>query len=530
MTRETSKLIQNPEFRFWSIIAGALVIVVLSWLPHLLTLHPSTSFGDEGMIAQLAYRINSGEVPFRDFFFTITPGTGYWTALFFKVFGSTFLALRLSTITTASIILISTIWALYRFGIKSLPTYLIVIAYLSFFGGPYWFIASHHWLSLALCLISFCLLIQKETDRIHNRSIIVAGIFAALAAFTLQHKGVLWILAATIGLLFYPKKVRKRILFSFWLGVLSIAIPLAMTFIYTCGLDVLIEQLITFPATRYNLIEGHHGTIIKDFIGSFKNISPLWRLQTSPEGWLRAITFSLGLLGKLTFIILPWIGLVSLLFLWWHKSLRKDHFGIIAAFFCAIYLSALHRPSETTLAFSATAAIIILAISIERLSKKHVGKIKAFFQNTFVYGWICCFFLAAIGFSTIELLPGKVTSALPAGSVNSQHFSQAQTLNGIASFLAQHKAPDESLFCYSYLPMFYFLMQETNPTPYDVLLYPINTQEQYSTVKILFEEKNTRWIIYDYSALWGFPFADFLRTNYVIRAKFNNVGIMERKL
>lgn len=315
MTRETLKLIQNPEFRFWSIIAGVLVIVILSWLPHLLTLHPSTSFGDEGVIAQLAYRINLGEVPFRDFFFTITPGTGYWTALFFKIFGPTFLALRLSTIATATIILISSLWALNRFGVKSLPPYLITIAYLSFFGGPYWFIASHHWLSLAMCLISFCLLIPKDDSEVSLRTIVIAGAFAALAAFTLQHKGVFWILAATIGLLSYPRKLRMQVLSRFWIGILIITAPLAIIFIYVCGLDVLIEQLIVFPATRYNLIEGHQGTVIVDFISSYKNIAPLWYYHTSLMGWLKTFTYTFGLVGKLAFIVLPWIGIGSLLYL-----------------------------------------------------------------------------------------------------------------------------------------------------------------------------------------------------------------------
>lgn len=78
--------------------------------------------------------------------------------------------------------------------------------------------------------------------------------------------------------------------------------------------------------------------------------------------------------------------------------------------------------------------------------------------------------------------------------------------------------------------MFYFLLQEKNPTPYDILLYPINTKEQYDITQTILEKKRVRWIIYDYSALWGYPFADYLRTNYVLKAQFKNVGVMERKI
>src|SRR5262245_19834393 len=83
-----------------------LVLVCISWAPYLKVLSPAISFGDEGLVAQSAYRIYLGQVPFRDFFSALTPGTYYWYAIFFKLFGPTFIALRLGVILVSIFLLI----------------------------------------------------------------------------------------------------------------------------------------------------------------------------------------------------------------------------------------------------------------------------------------------------------------------------------------------------------------------------------------------------------------------------------------
>src|SRR5215468_4326951 len=50
--------------------------------------------GDEGIILQGAQRILAGQVLYRDFFSFLTPGSYYWVALFFKLFGSSILVAR----------------------------------------------------------------------------------------------------------------------------------------------------------------------------------------------------------------------------------------------------------------------------------------------------------------------------------------------------------------------------------------------------------------------------------------------------
>src|SRR5258708_15647453 len=50
---------------------------------------------DQGTLLCGAARVTEGQVPFRDFFEVIGPGTFYLLALFYKIFATTWLAARI---------------------------------------------------------------------------------------------------------------------------------------------------------------------------------------------------------------------------------------------------------------------------------------------------------------------------------------------------------------------------------------------------------------------------------------------------
>src|SRR6185437_11178615 len=57
--------------------------------------------GDEGTLIYDAVRITQGQVPYRDFFEVMGPGTFYWVALFFRLFGITWFATRVALMVTS---------------------------------------------------------------------------------------------------------------------------------------------------------------------------------------------------------------------------------------------------------------------------------------------------------------------------------------------------------------------------------------------------------------------------------------------
>src|ERR1700693_4180702 len=74
-----------------AIAAGIFVLT----LAYLWLFHRYTSMEpDEGIVFQGAQRILRGQVLYRDFFSFFTPGSYYFLALLFKVFGSSFLVVR----------------------------------------------------------------------------------------------------------------------------------------------------------------------------------------------------------------------------------------------------------------------------------------------------------------------------------------------------------------------------------------------------------------------------------------------------
>src|SRR5437763_6354744 len=82
-----------PEYRLSEKMLAALTFVVS--VAYLCLFRRYTSIEpDEGIVLQGAQRILHGQVPYRDFFTFLTPGSFYLHALMFKVFGNSFLVAR----------------------------------------------------------------------------------------------------------------------------------------------------------------------------------------------------------------------------------------------------------------------------------------------------------------------------------------------------------------------------------------------------------------------------------------------------
>src|SRR6184192_4776565 len=71
------------------------LFIFLSSLGYLLLFRRYTTMEpDEGIVLQGAQRILRGEVLYRDFFSFFTPGSYYFLALIFKIFGSSIIVAR----------------------------------------------------------------------------------------------------------------------------------------------------------------------------------------------------------------------------------------------------------------------------------------------------------------------------------------------------------------------------------------------------------------------------------------------------
>ena len=522
----------NKSKCWWGVYA-ALLLVVLLWLPQLTILSPKISFGDEGIVAQAARRIVQEEIPYRDFFCGITPGSFYWAAGFLAIFGKTFLALRLSVLATFILILLGATLVLRRLNIRGLLGYLMTLSFLAFACG-YWFIASHHWVSLACCLFSLALLIQPDeaTEKM-GRSVILSGVAAALAAFSMQHKGAVWIIAVSIALCVgQPNGNQWARLKKFWFGVLLGSLPLVLFFISTVGMQQLVDQLIVFPLAQYHKIEGHQSIpLVKDLVLTWKTLSTSLPESAVYSDYLKYLIWLAGFLGRVIVHILPALGLFALISLWRRPGVSRGNIALLTAFFVTLYLAALYRIHETTLFFAAPAAVIVIVAAMGSAYSNNSTKGFGYQRVFSVAGaaWIGLFAWISFGYFFMAFFLPTYTVKMPAGLVTSQFQDEAQALQEVDRLMRLNRKEGEPIFCYSYNPIFYFLLDADNPTPFDILVFPMNTQAQLDQAQVLLEKSRCRWIVWDYTSLWLNSFGQYLTKNFELKARFSNVAIMERK-
>src|SRR5579862_8928781 len=141
---------------------------------------------DEGVILQGAERILAGQVPYRDFFSFYTPGSFYWMALLFRVFGNSMLVARAALVMYGGVFAVLTYLLARR--VCARWSSLLATGAVTFTCLPYRFVILHNWDSTLLAYLSlYCavLLVEKR----HWAWAGATGSFAALTFLFEQSKG-----------------------------------------------------------------------------------------------------------------------------------------------------------------------------------------------------------------------------------------------------------------------------------------------------------------------------------------------------
>ncbi len=514
---------------FYLGLTGMALLVLLYWVSGMQTLSAAFSYGDEGFVAEGARRVFRGEVPYRDFFTGVTPGVYYFYALLFKLFGPTFFTLRLGVVLTAGAVFFSFWWLLYRLGMRRVLPFAMAAVYLPHYGGGSWFIASYHWLVLALCLFSLGFLLSDKNDVVPKWQIAVSGGLAALAAFTLQHKGGLWMLAATGALLALPSGQRWRAISWFWGGVLVVAMPLVIGFIVEVGWNTLVADLITFPLSQYHNVEAHRGDVFETMRKTWTGARSAWLFRESLVDWARIYAWNAGYVGYLVVCFLPFSGLFLIASMWRQGTVCRHKLAVLTAFFVASYLGALHRLADSTLVFAAPSAVLIVILFLQVRDVRSLSSFALGLRRWVVCGWLILFGTVSVAYGVVGGLSPRVTTQTPAGPVDSFLSGEAQTMEGVLGYLGRHRQPGEKVFCYPYQAMFYFILQAKNPTPYDLLTYPLNTQAQLDHTRLLLEADQTRWLLWGRNQMPVNSLDAYLREKYIVRARFKYVDVFERR-
>ena len=426
---------------------------------------------DEGMLVAGAVRVAHGQVFSRDFFEIVGPGTFYWLALFFKLFGVSFLAERLCLFVSS----FGTALAIYFLSRRVCPRYQLLpcIVTVATYFGMVWPTVSHHVDSNFFGLLSVASMVLWWGRRT-GAFLFAAGALTGITALVHQPKGALLLLAFVAWLLVLARR-RLAPLSSLTLVASGFFLPVALALIYFWRQHALWDVIYAgyiWPATHYG-----PANVVPYAQGIFIQYWPIWSglghgAWTAVPAILVIAYFFIALLPVLLLIL----AIIN----------RNSPFSpeILLYWLCgsALWLAEIHRKDIQHLAFGSPLLVILF---VHYLSQERTRLANAALQVLSI---------SAVCLASFNLL--LVLNAHPfttrAGSV--AVFKD----DPVVTYLNGHLAPNQELFVYPYIPIYYFLTDTTNPTRWSGLIgYNYNSRAEFQEVTRTLDQHRVQYVVWD---------------------------------
>jgi hypothetical protein len=475
-TRAKAWLAHRPKYFRYLIFA---VCASLYLLPFM-RLHYS---GDEGYFVTGAVRIVHGQVFARDFVELMGPGSFYLLAAFFKLFGVSFLATRISLFLSS----LGTGLLLYFLsrrvcgGYQSLPFILLVSTWF----GVVWPGISHHVDSNFFALLSVACVVLW-LDRPRNGLLIAAGALAGVTAFTLQTKGVLLFCAILVWFWLRRRRVSAP-LFSIGMitaGFLCVVGIVLLYFQARGALGALVYAIVVWPFRHYGTVNTvpYAQGIVSWYWDRYITMKDAFSWPFS----LAAVAAAAVLIAPLLFVaalpaLVPLSALLAILpggNKWRTVTPEIALYGLCGS---ALWLSEIHRKDIAHLVFGSPLLIILFIYFLE-VNRSRFSS----------------YALQLLAIAALWLAAFNLMGVLTAHSVMTRAGSVAVFKDDpVLAFLDTHVAAGEEMFVYPYHPMYYFLSATTNPTRYNILLYKYSTPAQFQEVVGVLERRRVRYVVWD---------------------------------
>lgn len=423
------------------------------------------SNGDEGLILSSAQRILQGEVPYRDFFETFTPGSFYWVAAVLRVFGT--------TVATAQGLLLVTGVALALLVDRQsrhltpgpydlLPTALFLVL-----GIPFWPVVSHHWDSTILAMLT-CLSLLRWCRQPTSRGLLATGWWAGLTALFLQTKGVAVFLGSWATVLLATRQGGGSWKEGTRRTAVLAAAPLLMglatlAFFQQQGaLAPLLDAVVRFPLTRYANVSGlPYGHFF------WESVVP----GAIPPGPLAPLLRLTLIIPGLIVLYGPFAVLLFLL----ARLVARGRDGPVDLQVVGLYLSAfalwaseLHRPCFAHLLFGSP-LLFVVEMHAFRLAEP---RLPGLFRG-FAFCLLACLAIFGLGTMAATWEKGTLVTTRRGPMV-------AFGPDPCLAYLVQETRPGEEVFIYPYNTGYYFLADVRNPTRFSHLLYGYHRPEDFA--------------------------------------------------
>ena len=426
--------------------------------------------GDQGILIDGAVRILHGQVFARDFFEVVGPGTFYWVALFFKVFGVSFFVSRVCLFLTS----LGTALSIYYLSgrvcrrYQALPSLLVFGTYFS----GLWPTISHHVDSnfFALLSVTFIVLWRNSGKR---ALLLSAGALAGVTTCFLQPKGMLLLLALSIW--FYIQYRRRSAPLSA-LGLVMVSycsfIGLVLVYFWTChALWDLVYANFVWPFTHYSAVN-----VVPYAQGIISDYWNVFAVAKSRFSWT-IVTAAVLITPFLFVAALP--ALLPAMAARFRKSVTEPAVSLYWLCGSALWISEFHHKDMTHLAFGSPLLIILCVYYLEQYRTKIADLALQAVA-------ICAACLLAFNFFLVLSARSAMTRVGPVAMFKS---------NPALASLQDKVAPGEEIFAYPYIPIYYFLSATTNPTRYSAMMYHFNTPSQFEEVVRVLDHRRVRYVL-----------------------------------
>jgi 4-amino-4-deoxy-L-arabinose transferase-like glycosyltransferase len=466
----TSQNITSPE-RFLSDWLIVILIFVLSAL-YLSPFHSYTLLNaDEGIILQGAERILEGQVLYRDFFSFLTPGSYYWMALFFHMFGSSMAVARTVLLVEGALLAVLTYVLSRRVCSRWSSFFAAMLVTLT--ALPSRFLILHNWDStLWACLTLYCAVLFVQTSR--RLPLFGVGFFAAVTCLFEQSKGAGivggLVLAASVYAATRPKSLLRWRPNFLIVTLAGFAIPFLATALYFG------THLSLFPMVDGWLWPVHHYSAVNRTSYGFVVLSPEDRASLYAEPWpARLVTI---ILSGPWFIVplLPFIAIVALAYFAWKRrgadnGDRAAYDILIPATVVGLLLAILAtgRPDFTHLIYVSPILYVIFAW----IADGYIVPLKLRMAVPLInFGMLVTF----LGFALALL-----SQPLNAGHVVETRKGRLKAVQSdeVVNYIQAHVPAGQTTLVYPYLPLYYYLTATSGPGRYEYLMPGFHTPAQF---------------------------------------------------
>lgn len=479
---------------------GALAVVATSLLFLSLFYRLPISDCDEGIIAMGAERILRGEVPYRDFFSELGPGSFYLQAVIFRMAGESLTTVRLTAWILGGILS----GLVYLLAKRLIPGAGAVVPAAAFamVCYPSAYQISHHWwgnfflLVSVLCLAEYAVQ-DLETGSARRRALLTAaGAFAAFSLLTMQSKGA-WALAMGAAYLFLDGKVSQDRSWS-----KSVGDGLRLNFWFLSSASVVLILTAAYFLARGALVswvEDNFLFLITNYLPYADAPEPApWamiRHLTSVVQEKHSLRSGLNLLGY-TFFSFAGPALAFGAAAW--RLWSDRHLGLVPRrsvllfllLGLAAFLSEFHSPDFIHLAWGAPLMLILLTYEWTRALRAEGSVLRRLAAAGAVLALLLMVFTGSrkalntvLIYVPIETRRGTIYVATKGAAESRRAPIQALTQGPeesrqIIDAIQNAVPPGAETFFFPYDAELYFLTATRNPTRYDVLLPGFHSPQQ----------------------------------------------------